>query len=680
MVLVLFLIDICQDVFRKIMINNDEGFLVQATVGSSEKMFGILFEEMTEAYFLHDLNGNIKTANKKACECLGLAKDTLEKMNIADIVPDDLIHSVQVGLKHQIDGVFRLETNYVNGNITQVPIEITSKLIQLGKTQMILTGFRDISIRKNYENQLIESKIQAEWNKNELELIFDNSPSSIFLFNENMDILRINKKAATKFKTNSSEIVGKNINDIVCCLKTDCGSFACGDESMCKMSNIFNETTLGKNYLKEEVRVFIKTEDSNEEKTMLISTSLLKRNGHSVYLATIDDITDRKKMELELLDAKEKAEESDKLKSAFIENLHHEIRTPLNGILGFIDFFADDSYNFSKQEKKELIEVMHKSGDRLIKTINDLLEISKLDSGILKINNESFNLKDHLESFINEQCLKFKNSEIEFQYQVDLDLEREMIHTDKEKLFQALQNLLDNAYKFTSKGFVKLKVSFKNENLEIFVEDSGIGVAPEFHDLIFKPFWQVKKDPDHYYEGNGLGLAVSKKIVNSIGGELFVESDIGKGSKFSIRLPKAFNLSIKPLDEITKEPSNEKSLEGRTILICEDDMSNYIYLKTVLLNEKCRLIHAADGIEALEIFKANASIDLVLMDLIMPKMNGLEVSAKLKEIRKNIPIIAQSAQVIDSEMQRAKKAGCLDYLVKPINRDLLISTIIKYLR
>lgn len=663
------------------MINNEQDLFANAAVRSSGKKFDILFEEMAEALFLHDLNGNIKTANKKACECLGLEKDTLEKMNIADFVPDDLIKSVQVGLKNQIKGVFRLETNYVNGNVIKVPIEITSKLIELGKTPMILTGFRDISIRKNYENQLIESKIQAEYNKNELELIFDNSPSSIFLFDESLDILRINKKAASKFKLNSPEIVGKKINDIVCCLKTDCTFYGCGNDNICKMSNIFSETTQGKNYLKEEVQVFIQTEDSIEEKTVLISTSLLKRNGHSIYLATIDDITDRKKMELELLDAKEKAEESDKLKSAFIQNLHHEIRTPLNGIIGFIDFFADDTYDFSTQEKKELIEVMHKSGDRLIKTINDLLEISKLDSGILKVNNESFDLKTHIDNFIDEQRLKFKNSEIEFQYQINSSLENMMIHTDKAKLFQALQNLLDNAFKFTAKGYVKLKVSIEDENLEIFIEDSGIGVAPQFHDLIFKPFWQVNKDPDRYYEGNGLGLAVSKKIVNSIGGELFVESDLGKGSIFSIRLPKPFNLCVKPLlDETTKNANIKKSLEGKTILICEDEMSHYIYLKTVLLNEKCRLIHASNGIEALEIFKVNTAIDLVLMDLVMPEMNGLEASAKMKEIRRNIPIIAQSAQVIDSEMQRAKKVGCLDYLIKPINRDLLISTIAKHLR
>ncbi|WP_100612914.1 PAS domain-containing hybrid sensor histidine kinase/response regulator [Confluentibacter lentus] len=663
------------------MIDNEEGVITQGTEKNSQKKFEILFEEMTEALFLHDFKGDIKKVNKKACEYLGITKERLESMNIADFVSNDVVNSYQDILKKQIrERQHRYETNYVLNDDTTIPIEITSRLIEFGKTRMVLTGFRDISLRKHYENLLIESKKEAESNQNELKLIFDNSPSSIFLFDEQMNILRVNKKATTKFKINSSEIIGQKINDIVCCIKTDFNSFQSASADTCKLSNIFSETIQGKNFTKEELQISIKDEDSIQVKTVLMSTSLLKRNGHAVYLATIDDITKRKQMELELLDAKEKAEESDKLKSSFIENLHHEIRTPLNGILGFIDFFVDDSYNFSNQEKKELIEVMHKSGDRLIKTINDLLEISKLDSGILKVNNESFNLKAHLDSFINEQRFKFKSSEIEFQYEIDSSLENKMIQTDKVKLFQAVQNLLDNAFKFTSKGFVKLKVSVEDENLEIFIEDSGVGIATEFHDLIFKPFWQVNKDPDRYYEGNGLGLAVSKRIVTNIGGELIVKSDLGKGSTFSIKLPKKINLSMKPLDEVTKKSSIGKSLEGKTILICEDEMSHYIYLKTVLLNEKCRLIHASNGIEALEIFKANTTIDLVLMDLIMPGMNGLEACAKIKQIRRNVPIIAQSAQAIDMEILRANKAGCIDYLVKPINRDLLITTITKHLR
>lgn len=664
------------------MIDKRKGIITKTTEKkNSKKKFEILFEEMTEALFLHDFNGDIEKVNKKACEYLGITKISLETMNIADFVSNDVVNSYKDILKKQIkEGQCRFETNYVTNGGTKIPIEITSRLIEFGKTRMVLTGFRDITIRKHYENLLIESKKTAESNQNELKLIFDNSPLSIFLFDEKMSILRVNKQAATKFKLNSAQIVGKKINDIVCCLKTDFDSFRCDSADPCKLSNIFSETIQGKNFIKEELQISINAKDAMEVKTVLISTSLLKRNGHSIYLATIDDITNRKKMELELLNAKEKAEESDKLKSAFIENLHHEIRTPLNGILGFIDFFADDSYNFSNQEKKELIEVMHKSGDRLIKTINDLLEMSKLDTGILKVNNESFNLKTYLDNFINEQRLKFKNFEIEFQYEIDSSLENKMIHTDKEKLCQVLQNLLDNAFKFTSKGSVKLEVSLEDENLEIVIQDSGIGIAPKFHDLIFKPFWQVNKDPDRYYEGNGLGLTVSKKIVSSMGGELIVKSDLGAGSVFSIKLPKTLDLNFEPSNEITKKEHIEKSLVGKTILICEDEISHFIYLKTVLLNEKCKIIHASNGIEALKTFKANTTIDMVLMDLIMPEMNGLEASAKMKEIRRNIPIIAQSAQAIDSEILRANKAGCIDYLIKPINRDLLITTITKYLR
>ncbi len=661
--------------------NNEKEISSPKPIGNSKKKFETLFEEMTEALFLHDLNGNIKNANRKACEKLGLTKENLETMNITDLVSDDITNLFQNGFKKQIkEGQYSYEINYSSNGKTKIPVEITSKPIKLGKTRMMLTGFRDISIRKHYENLLIESKIQAEFNENELKLIFENSPSSIFLFDEKMNILRANRKAVRKFNINSANIHDQKISDLINCINTEHNSFEYGNIKACAVPNIFHETIKGKDYTKKEIKIAVKEKDSIAFKTVLVSTSLLKRNGHSIYLATIDDITKRKKMELELLAAKEKAEEADKLKSAFIQNLHHEIRTPLNGILGFIDFFADDSYGFSPQEKSELIEVMHKSGDRLIKTINDLLEISKLDSGILKINKELFDLKTHLANYVKEQQLKFQNSDIDFLYEIDSSIESIMVNTDKPKLFLALENLLDNAFKFTSSGFIKLKVWVKNEDLEISIEDSGIGIETKFQDSIFKPFWQVQKDLDRYYDGNGLGLTISKKMIDNLGGKLSVQSDFGKGTTFSVKLPKAIDLTAKPIGSKTETtPYNQISLEGKTILVCEDEMSNYIYLQTILSHEKCKLIHALNGAEAIEMFKANAAIDLVLMDLRMPIVNGLQASAKMREIRKHIPIIAQSAYVLDDEKQKAMDAGCIDYLSKPTNSDLLITTIAKHL-
>ncbi|MEN3325155.1 ATP-binding protein [Mariniflexile soesokkakense] len=661
------------------MMDNEYGIVSQMGIEKATKKFEVLFEEMPEAFFLHNFRGNIKKANKKACEFFELTKENLETMNVTSFISNDVIDSFKSGLKNQIDEKqFRLETSYNSKKNTKVPVEITSRIIKLGKAGMILTGFRDITVRKHYENLLIEAKIQAECNENELKLIFDNSPSSIFIFDEKLNILRMNNKAVEKFKINSSEIGNLNIGELINFIISGCNSFHYNGNNASSLLNIFLETTKGIKFTKEEVQVSIKTDNLLIDKTFQVSTSLLNNNNHSVYLATIDDVTKRKKIEQDLLSAKEKAEESDRLKSAFIQNLHHEIRTPLNGILGFIDFFADDSYNFTIEEKRELIEVMHKSGDRLLKTINDLLEISKLESGIQKVNNEIFDLKTHLGHFIQEHQIKFHKSEIEFIYEIDSSLEKKMINTDKSKLFQTIQNFLDNAFKFTHKGIINLKFCAENDSLIIYVEDSGIGVAPEFHDLIFKPFWQVHKDLDRYYEGNGLGLAVSKKTVCTLGGELFMKSELGKGSTFIIKLPKAVVFREQQVSSNTIT-NKEVSLEGKTILICEDDKFNHIYLEAVLIREKCKLIHASNGIEAVELFKMNPAIDIVLMDLKIPEMNGFKASSRIKEIRSNIPIIAQSAFALDNDKQRAFKAGCIDYLTKPINSDLLIATITKYL-
>jgi len=663
--------------------NNRKELRIQTNNINKTKKFGVLFEEMTEALFLHDFNGDIKKVNKKACESLGITSESLETMNISNFISDEIINSFQQELIKRIkEKQYRYEAHYFNSDQTFVPIEITSKPVKLGKKRMMLTSFRDISIRKYYESQLLESKKQAENNQDELMLIFNNSPSSIFLFDENMNILRVNEKAIKKFNISSSEIKNRKIGDLINCTKTDCNSVQCGSAQicdLCKLSNIFKETTTGKNFTKEEIQISIQEENSIVLKTVLVSTSFLKKNGHSVFLATLDDITKRKEMELELLAAKEKAEESEKLKSAFIKNLNHEIRTPLNGILGIVSLFSDDNCEFSSHEKKEFNKALNQSSDRLIKTISDLVQISKLDCGEVKIKKERFDLKNALDLFIKEQRLKFQNPEIKLSYQFDLGLENLIINTDKSKLFEVLENLINNAFKFTTKGFIKIKAQVYNEDLEISVEDSGIGIETKFHHLIFKPFWQVQKDINRHFEGSGLGLAVSQKIVNNLGGVLLMKSDIGSGSTFTIKIPKTINLISFPIGSTTKAVAKSVSLEGKTILICEDEISNYIYLKTVLLNKKCKVIHAVNGLEAVKLFKANTDIDMVLMDLKMPEMNGLEATIKIKEIRKDIPIIAQSAYVLNGEKKKAIEAGCIECLNKPINKTMLIYTIEKHL-
>ncbi len=665
--------------------NNGKKIEIQTSVRKKTKKFELLFEEISEALFLHDFDGSIIKANKSACECLGFTHEELSKMNIFTIGSTDLIHGYDDNFKRLvIEKRLRFETKHFTKNKKEIPVEVTSTIIIVDNKETILSSVRDISIRKNYENKLVEARKNAEDSEAELKAIFDNSPASIFLFDEQMHILRVNQKGLFQFQIKETDFQNKRLGDIINCINTKNRTIKCGSNgtcSTCKLNNIFNNTvTTGKSYTKEEVQIAIQVNGSVMEKTVLVSTSLLKRNGHSVLLATIDDVTKRKKLEQELILARDKAEESDRLKTAFIRNLSHEIRTPLNGILGFIDFFAEDNYQLPAERRMKFIEIIHKSGQRLINTVEQLVEISEMDSGILKLNEEPFYIKEVFDLFVMEQKQYFKNSKINFVYQIDPALKNQKIITDKLKLMQVAKHLLDNAFKFTSEGTVKLIIQNKNNNLTLSIEDTGIGIDSKFHQSIYNPFWQVENNTPHVYDGNGLGLTISKKLVASLGGELCIKSTLGKGSTFYFSLPGGIQVISTSVHLKPSNLENKSNLKGKTILIAEDELTNYLYLYAVLSNENCQLLHAFNGKEALDLVMQNPHIDLILMDLKMPVMDGFEATARIKEIRKNIPVIAQSAYVLNGEKERALETGCIDYLSKPLNKDELISVITQYLK
>lgn len=658
---------------------------IQTSVGNKAKKFELLFEEISEALFLHDFEGSIIKANTSACKCLGFTPDELRKMNILTIGSTDLIQEYDDNFKRLvIEKRIRFETKHFTKNKKEIPVEVTSTIIIVGNKETILSSVRDLSISKNFENQLIEARKSAEDSEAELKSVFDNSPASIFLFDEQMHILRVNREGLFQFQIKETDFQNKRLGDIINCINTKNRTIKCGSNgacSTCKLNNIFNSTVnAGKSYTKEEVQIAIQGNDSVIEKTVLVSTSLLKRNGHSVFLATIDDVTKRKKMEQELILARDKAEESDRLKTAFIRNLSHEIRTPLNGILGFIDFFAEDKYQLPAEKRMKFIEIIHKSGQRLINTVDQLVEISEMDSGIMKLNVEPFYIKEVFDLFVMEQKQYFKNSKINFVYQIDPALKNQEIITDKLKLIQVAKHLLNNAFKFTSEGTVKLIIQNKNNNLTLSVEDTGIGIDSKFHQIIYNPFWQVENNIPQAYDGTGLGLTISKKLVTSLGGELCIKSALGIGSTFYFSLPGTIQIIPNSAHLNPNNFENKSNLKGKTILIAEDELLNYLYLEAILLNENCKLLHAFNGQEALNLVMQNPHIDLVLMDLKMPVMDGFEATARIKEIRKNIPIIAQSAYVLNGEEERALETGCNDYLSKPLNKDELISVISQYLK
>lgn len=375
--------------------------------------------------------------------------------------------------------------------------------------------------------------------------------------------------------------------------------------------------------------------------------------------------------------AKSKAEESDKLKSAFLMNLSHEIRTPMNAILGFTDMLTNPT--FSDAEKEEFITIIKQSGKNLIDIIDDLVEMSKIDSNIVKPNIYAVDLDELVQSIFNSCKGILHNEAVDFKLITPEKPVRKKILTDGTKLREVIANLINNAFKFTEEGFVTLEYAVDEvDNKIVFtVKDSGIGIPEEFQNSIFKRFSKINAKGISANEGLGLGLAISKAYVAMLGGEIDFKSQLGIGTTFTFSVLLQYDesevviVSDEPKVTVPIDVGNEK-----IILVAEDDNINFILVEKLLKMHGFKIIRAKDGAEAVALCKENNEIDLVFMDIKMPNLNGYEAFQKIREFNTEIPIIAQTSYSFSEEIDRIKEIGFNDYLSKPLDK-VKIATILK---
>jgi len=419
----------------------------------------------------------------------------------------------------------------------------------------------------------------------------------------------------------------------------------------------------------------IPTIDGDTKVFDVYKVPIFKANGERDGLAVIGrDITELQKTQKELIIAKDKAEESDKLKSAFLANMSHEIRTPMNGILGFANLLKEP--NLTGAEQEEYIRIIEKSGARMLNIIHDIIDISKIESGQMEIIISETNLKEQIEDIYSFFHPEAERKNVLLRYKIATEAEELTIETDKDKIYAVLTNLVKNALKFTNRGFIEFGYSNLNNKIVFFVRDTGAGIRKEHKNIIFDRFRQGSELLSRNYEGSGLGLAISKAYVEMLGGKIWVESEEAKGSVFYFSIP--FNKLEVDKKMQTIEIKETIQMPKLKILIAEDDETSINLITHVIKNLGKEIIKVNSGLDAVEACRNHPDIDLILMDIKMPGLNGYEATKQIREFNKDVIIIAQTAYAFRGDREKAVGYGCDDYITKPINHVLLNELIRKY--
>lgn len=380
-------------------------------------------------------------------------------------------------------------------------------------------------------------------------------------------------------------------------------------------------------------------------------------------------------MEQSLIEAKERAEESDRLKTAFLQNISHEIRTPLNGIIGFAQLLSEEKV--SREEVTEYADIILTSAHRLLDLINNIIDISKIQSGTLEAKYSPVNLNEIIKRVIQQFSIFAKNKQLEIRTGDSFSNKDFIIHSDELFIHQIFSNLLSNAIKFTDKGEIEINYVLEGDKLVFSVRDTGCGIEPEERERIFERFYQADVSLSRRREGAGLGLAITRGLVETLGGKIWFESVPQQGTTFYFTIP--YHQSELASEKFEAESEEKSSDKRRKILVVEDERINYMYISRILKSENLEVMPAFTGKQAIEVVKNNDDIDLVLMDIKLPDLNGIEATKIIKQIKPGLPVIAQSAYAFANEREKMMEAGCDGYITKPFLKKDFLKLVKKFL-
>lgn len=651
--------------------------------GIADNLLHNIFNDLSVGLELYDKDGLMIDVNYSRLRSMGIKdkKDILgynlfNYTSFSDEIKEQIRkgETVRFMAKYDFDDLCRLFPTNLSGIKF---FEITVSFVHNDKSEitnyMVIT--QDITERVLWQNKYDNLYEEVVRSKKEL---LESEQRMIHLIRQNELVLN-NINSGLAYIANDYIVQWENIS--LCSKSLSYEAYKKGEP--CYLT-AHNRTTPCENCVMQRARKSGQVESilfnlDNKHVIEVFATPIFNEQGDvDGVVIRVDDVTERQHMIGELEKARSRAEQSDKLKSAFLANMSHEIRTPLNAIVGFSDLLMVTE---DQEEKEEFIQIINANNELLLKLINDILDLSKIEAGSVELKYENFDLAVYFNELAASMHRRVVNPQVRL---VPVNpYEACTVRLDKNRLAQILTNFVTNAIKYTSKGTIEMGYEKIDENIRLYVRDTGIGIPADKKDKVFHRFEKL----DEFAQGTGLGLSICKAIVEACRGEIGFESEFDKGSLFWAVLPCQFeSVNSEPTSSRRnneKDANKENILDSeetkkvpKRVLVVEDIQSNFFLVSSILKN-KCQLLHAPNGLEAVEIVRTQP-VDLVLMDMKMPVMDGRTATSEIRKFNAEIPIIALTAHAFDADRVAALKAGCDDYLVKPINGAKLMQTLKEY--
>ncbi len=622
----------------------------ERAVKENEKIFRTIFENAPVSINSFDSNGKCLLWNKECERILGFTKEDLNRSDdpFALFYPDALIREEVIRtVISEPDRIFR-EWSPVAKNGKKMTMLWAN--FRISEEKVISIG-HDITKQKQAQKKLKE-------NEEMLRNIYENSSSVFYSYGTNETLNYVSPRIKDVLGYTQEEAKGNWMKLL-------------SDNPINKngYQDILKSIETGK---RQETYEFELVHKNGTKVLVEARQAPVIKNGKLISIVgSFNDITLRKQNEQELLIAKEKAEESDKLKSAFLSNISHEIRTPMNGIFGFTSLL--ENADLSNEARGKYIQIIKKSGDRMLETVNDLINISKIETGQEKLNCREIN-----PCLLVEEVFEFfkplaESKGLKFSFNHHCVNQCDLILLDANKLTSIVNNLIRNAIKYTDTGSIIIKSNKNDEYLTISVKDTGRGIPKNRHNVIFDRFVQADIQDEEALQGSGLGLSIVKAYTDMMEGNISFESRVGEGSCFTVKIP------IKNIKKETIKPPKDVNanldIKFNKILIAEDDEISYRYLAIGLEPYTIQILHAANGEEAVQTAKDNPDISLILMDIKMPVMDGLEATKKIRQFNKTVTIVSQTAYAMSEDKTKSLEAGCNAYISKPIDINRLLTML-----